>query len=328
MRKLGDGQTIAPVLLNDVHAGLNPTRVAELVTPRSVTQVIAAVQRAAVVGLPVSICGGRHAMGGQQFVADGLQIDLSRLDRLVDFRPDRRLATVQAGVRWPGLLAALHRRQPGSTGQLTFRQKQTGADRLSIGGALAANIHGRGLRFKPFVSDVESFRLVDAHGQVRRCSRTENADLFALTVGGYGLFGVIIEVTLRLVPRVRLRRLVEVTTLGEAEESFDRRLAEGFMYGDFQFAIDPAGADFLDRGVLSAYLPVDGRVAVTASPVELGPDQWQRLLALAHTDRKRVFEVYAAHYLATSGQVYWSDLHQLGTYVDGYHERWTPQRAR
>ena len=32
-------------------------------------------------------------------------------------------------------------------------QKQTGADRLTIGGALAANIHGRGLRLQPFVAD-------------------------------------------------------------------------------------------------------------------------------------------------------------------------------
>jgi hypothetical protein len=43
------------------------------------------------------------------------------------------------------------------------------------------------------------------------------------------------------------------------------------------------------------------------------------LLHLAHTDRARAFEVYAAHYRATHGQRYWSDTHQLSTYLDGYH---------
>lgn len=178
-------------VLNDVHSRLNETRVSRLVRPRSVEQVVAAVRHATAHGLPVSICGGRHAMGGQQFVQGGLQVDLSHLNRLVDFWPDRRLVTVQAGMLWPGLLAALRDRQAGDPPQLTFRQKQTGADRLSIGGAVAANVHGRGLRFGPFVEDIESFVLVDPWGELRRCSRAEQAELFRLVIGGYGLFGTV-----------------------------------------------------------------------------------------------------------------------------------------
>src|SRR5205823_14300907 len=46
---------------------------------------------------------------------------------------------------------------------------------------------------------------------------------------------------------------------------------------------------------------------------------WQRLLYLAHTDKARAFEQYTAHYLATSGQLYYSDAHQFADYSDGYH---------
>src|SRR2546422_5696952 len=53
--------------------------------------------------------------------------------------------------------------QQGAAQQWGIRQKQTGADRLSIGGALAANAHGRGLLFKPFVGDVESFVRSEEH---------------------------------------------------------------------------------------------------------------------------------------------------------------------
>src|SRR2546426_3974465 len=88
--------------------------------------------------------------------------------------------------------------QQGAAQQWGIRQKQTGADRLSIGGALAANAHGRGLLFKPFVGDVESFVLVDADGIPRTCSREENAELFRLAIGGDGPFGVV--TSLRLAP--------------------------------------------------------------------------------------------------------------------------------
>jgi hypothetical protein len=52
---------------------------------------------------------------------------------------------------------------------------------------------------------------------------------------------------------------------------------------------------------------------------ELSADDWRQLLYLAHTDRQRAFDLYAAHYLSTNGQIYWSDTHQLSVYLDDYH---------
>ena len=58
---------------------------------------------------------------------------------------------------------------------------------------------------------------------------------------------------------------------------------------------------------------------------ELSGEDWNRLLYLSHADKRRAFDEYARYYLATSGQVYWSDTHQLSVYVDNYHE-WLDQR--
>jgi len=44
-----------------------------------------------------------------------------------------------------------------------------------------------------------------------------------------------------------------------------------------------------------------------------------KLILLAHTDKKKAFDLYSQHYLATSGQIYYSDRHQLADYLDGYH---------
>jgi FAD/FMN-containing dehydrogenase len=58
-----------------------------------------------------------------------------------------------------------------------------------------------------------------------------------------------------------------------------------------------------------------------AEQKELQAGDWERLIYLAHTDRAKVFEVYAGYYLSTHGQLYWSDTHQLSVYLDNYHEK-------
>jgi FAD/FMN-containing dehydrogenase len=171
----------------------------------------------------------------------------------------------------------------------------------------------------PIVGDVEAFELVDARGARRVCSRTSEPELFRLVIGGYGLFGIVSSVTLRLVPRRKVERVVEIRTVDGLMDAFDDRIRDGFLYGDFQYAIDPRSDDFMRRGVFSCYRPVPDSTPIKAGQQELGDEDWGRLLQLAHADKTAAFRQYAAYYLSTSGQVYWSDLHQLSTYLDDYH---------
>src|SRR5204862_3292706 len=144
--------------------------------------------------------------------------------------------------------AELTTAQRGREKQWGFAQKQAGADRLTMGGCLSANVHGRGLTLPPFVGDVESFKLLDSGGDLRNCSRTENPELFRLAIGGYGLFGFVYSVTLRLVPRQKLERVVEVRDVAGLMSAFAERVRDGFTFGDFQYAIDDRSEDFLRRG--------------------------------------------------------------------------------
>ena len=109
-------------------------------------------------------------------------------------------------MQWTKLIQASLTMQAGATKQWGIVQKQAGADLLSIGGGLSADIHGRLLGLKPFVGDIETFKLVSADGQGVTCSRLQNSDLFKLAIGGYGLFGVVSSVTLRLMQRQKLQR--------------------------------------------------------------------------------------------------------------------------
>ncbi len=307
------------VLVNDVHSQLNPTRVDRIVSVDSLETVRSTLQRARREGKALSVAGGQHAMGAQQFATDSVLVDMRSMNRVLRLDSEKGIVEVEAGIQWPALIENLIALQEGRSAQWGIAQKQTGADRLTLGGALAANIHGRGLKMKPIISDVESFVLLDASGELRRCNRSENAELFRLGVGGYGLLGIVTSVRLRLVPRRKVERIVELLTAEELMPAFERRISDGFLYGDFQFAINERSEDFLRRGIFSCYRPVDPETPVPANQRELSEQDWGNLLYLAHADRERAFQSYTRHYLATSGQIYWSDTHQQSTYLDNYH---------
>ena len=79
-------------------------------------------------------------------------------------------------------------------------------------------------------------------------------------------------------------------------------------------------SDFLRKGVFSCYLPIEDNSPITDNQKALSENDWRNLLYLAHADKKRAFEVYSNYYLSTSGQLYWSDTHQMSTYIDNYHD--------
>jgi FAD/FMN-containing dehydrogenase len=312
----GDDQ---PIVVNDVHSRLSSTRVNRILRPNSVQALQSSVLLAKSADKQVAIMGGRHAMGGQQFGADTFLVDMTGLDRILDFDTERGLVEVEAGAFWPKFTSDYLALQQGAPRQWGYAQKQTGADDLSIGGTLAANGHGRGLTMQPFVSNVESFKLVNGEGNLLSCSREENAELFSLAIGGYGLFGIFYSVTLRLVPRQKIERIVQVREVDGLMDAFAERIRSGFVYGDFQFAIDPTSADFLNKGVFSCYCPVDPATPMEEDERSLSEESWRHLLDLAHYDKSQAFRSYADYYLSTNGRLYWSDTHQASIYPVDYH---------
>ena len=307
--------------VNDIHSQLNETTVDRVIAPNSIAEAQQEVAKIREAGRRLSIAAGRHAMGGQQFLSGGALLDTRHLNRIVGLDAERGIVTVEAGILWSDLVPALRDMQADADQRWSVVQKQTGADRLSIGGALAANGHGRGLRYRPIVQDVEAFEMIGPDGTVTRCDREQNSDLFSLAVGGYGLFGVIATVDLRLMPAHHVRRAVEVTDIDKLEARFNERIAGGFTYGDFQYRTDENSPGFLRDGVLSCYRPVtDGETRNSASPQHmLTESAWRQLLHWSHADKGRAFEEYAGFYRSTDGQIYDSDTFQMSQYIDHYH---------
>ena len=312
-------RTSRAIWVNDTHSGLNRTAVSRVLEPRTVENVARVVRRSRSEGRPLAVAGGRHAMGGQQFLSGGTMLDMRRLKRVRGFDDERGLLEVEAGIQWPDVIRAYLTRPGGMYSPWGIRQKQTGADRLTIGGAVAANIHGRGLTAPPFIGDLESLEIVTADGEVVICSREQRPELFRHVVGGYGLFGVVTAAKLRLTARQQVERVVELREIDGLIDRLRERIAAGALYGDFQFATDPANANFLRTGILSCYLPTGDVRPIPARQRRLSQSDWSRLIELAHRDKARAFDEFSDFYLATSGQRYWSDTHQLNLYLESYH---------
>lgn len=305
---------------NDVHSRLNPTRHARVLQPADAGGVVACLDAAQRQRRHIAIAGAQHAMGGQQFAQGEWLLDTCRMTGVLDFDAGRGLIRVAAGTRWPYLKQFLDKQSPDAAGsRWAIRQKQTGADDFSLGGALAANIHGRGLDRPPFVNDIERFTLVDPQGRIHDIDRHSDPERFALAIGGYGLFGVVSDLTLRLEPRRVLQRRVCLLRRAELAAAFSQARNDGARFGDFQFAIDPRSPDYLDLGVFACYLPLSRDTAPPAA-LHLETSDWQDLLHLAHTDKSEAFRRYSQFYLSSDGQHYGSDDHQFGVYLDGYHE--------
>ena len=316
----GNPQPSGGILLNDGHSGLNPTRVRSVRTPMTLEALQKIVVDAATQNSTVSISGGKHALGAQQFATDGVHIDTTSLTRVFDLDPNNGIVKVQAGIRWPELMDGIRDLQRDIENPWVIRQKQGGSDEICLGGTLSANAHGRGLGMKPIVDDVAFFELINSEGELVFCNRTHNSELFNVAIGGYGLFGVIYSVGLRLMRREKLRRVVKVVDICEVVPLLEQAQEDGSKYGDFQYDIDENSPTFMKQGICTYYSPAEDAKEDPPETEQLSKEKWLNFLYLACTDRRKGFDVYTKMYQSMDGALCWSDTSQMSTYHKGYRK--------
>jgi len=307
-------------LVNDIHTGWNPTWVDRVEQPTSVSEVQALIKSVKKHGRVISVSGSRHATGGQQFAERSMLVDTRRMKSVVGLDTKSGVLTVEGGIEWPELIQGYLKAQ-SAVPAWGIRQKQGGGDHMTIGGALSANAHGHCLGAPPIVSDVEWVEIATADNHVQKCSRTEGKELFSLAIGGYGLFGIITAVGLRLTPRRKVRRNVETLTLAEASTSVEGRAANKAAFGYFQYNTDETSLEFMRTGILTTYEMVSDETPISDGSTDIDEAPLASLLELAHKDRRSAYRHYATFELSKSGNVEWSDLHQLSSYPSGYHTK-------
>jgi len=200
---------LAAVTVNDV-TQLNPVSVDRVVSPKNLEELVTAVKSHAGA---ISIAGGRYSQGGQSAFEGSLNLDMTAMNQVLDFRPGQGEITVQAGITWKKIQRHIDSRD------LAVKIMQTYSN-FTVGGSLSVNVHGRYLGLGPIVSSVRALKLVLADGRVVSASPVENRELFYAAIGGYGGIGVIAEATLLLDANVSLERERVKMPLAQYSEYF------------------------------------------------------------------------------------------------------------
>jgi FAD-linked oxidoreductase len=160
--------------------------------PASTDAVQRAVRAAAARGLRVKAVGAGHSFSDIAAAPDIL-LDLSDLSGLIRVDRDRRRVTLRAGThlyRIPKLLA------PYGWAMTNLGD----IDRQTIAGAISTGTHGTGAGYGGLATQVVGAVLVTADGELLRVDDEENAELLPAVALGLGALGILVEVTLEVVP--------------------------------------------------------------------------------------------------------------------------------
>lgn len=124
---------------------------------------------------------------------------------------------------------------------------------VTIGGAIAADIHGKNHHHDgSFCDHVRSLKLLTPSGEIRELSAEKDPDVFAATAGGMGLTGVILEATIATMPVASNRVWVDTQRAGNLEEALAAMVSDDDSYRYSAAWIDcRARGSALGRSVLT-----------------------------------------------------------------------------
>ncbi len=192
--------------------------------PTSVDEVVAVVQRARELGLPVKAIGAGHSFTAIA-AAPGVQLDPAGLDSLLEVDAARQRVTIGAGTNLYQLPALL--------GPHGLAMENLGdIDRQTIAGATSTGTHGTGGAFRGLAAQLVAVTLVTAEGGILRVSGTENAELLPAVRLGLGALGILVDVTVQCVPAFALHALERPESLEVVLDGFQERV-EGADHFEF-----------------------------------------------------------------------------------------------
>jgi FAD-linked oxidoreductase len=213
-----------------------------IVRPRGDEEVAAAVRDATAKGLRVRAVGAGHSFTDIA-CTDGVMVDLSGMDRVLDHDPGSGRVRVQAGMTISALARALDERG-------LALENQGDIDVQGIAGAISTATHGTGIGYGNLSSRVEGVRLVDGRGELVELEAESDADGLRATRVGAGAVGVITELTVRCVPAFTIRRVADSAPLAETLARLDEHVEENdhfevfvFPYSDLALTLESRRTD-------------------------------------------------------------------------------------
>lgn len=204
-----------------------------VVIPETQDEVVAAVKSCHKFGVPFVARGSATSLsGGSLPIKDGIVIALNRLNRIVKLDPQQRIAVVEPGVINIDITKA------ATPHGLLFAPDPSSQPICTIGGNIAFNSGGAHcLKYGMTSNHVLGLKVVLPDGEVAQLGGESldniDADMTAMFVGSEGLFGIALEITVRLLPKPEMYRtvLAAYRSLEAAGDAVSSVIASGLLPG-------------------------------------------------------------------------------------------------
>lgn len=265
-----------------------------VVIPETSDEVIAAVRWCHEHSVPFVARGsGTSLSGGSLPVAEGIVIALNRLNKILELDPDQRIAVVQAGV------VNQHVSDAAAPHGLYYAPDPSSQSICTIGGNVAFNSGGvHCLKYGMTSNHVIGCRAVLATGEVvtmgGRSVESVGPDYTGLFVGSEGLFGVALEITLRLLPKPEMFHtvLVGYESLQAAGDAVTAVIDSGLLPGALEI-MDALSIEAAEAAVACGYPPGAAAVLIvelegTREKIEYEREQLDQILSKTQPFAQRV----------------------------------------
>ena len=229
------------------YAGLLPTKIARVEQATSREQLQEIVRSANRNGQKIAISGLQHSQGGHTYFEDAIVLDMRTFNKILEVDTAAKTVKVEAGATFDDIQKAI------APNKLALKVTQSQSI-FTVGGSLSINAHGRDIRNGSMVSNVEALTLLTPTGEIEELQAGN--EKLSYVLGGYGLFGVILDVTLSLTDDVYYEMETESIATTDYEAYLENVLADENIAMHYA-RLSVAPKTFLEAMYTINYLNVD-----------------------------------------------------------------------
>ncbi len=165
-----------------------PIQKAKIVYPENIEQILVEVKKSEL------IARGNGRAYGDSSINEKNTINMKYLNHMLSFDDNSGILVVETGILLNDIINTFLPRG-------WFPYVTPGSKFVTVGGLIAADVHGKNHHKEgSFRNFVEWFEIINSKGEIKKCSKNENKDLFEWTIGGMGLTGIIIRAAIKLRP--------------------------------------------------------------------------------------------------------------------------------
>lgn len=234
-------------VINDASC-LNKTMVHGIVSVRNVDDIKDALIFAQKNNLKVSIAGVKHSMGGHAFSKGALVLDMTQFNKMT-LDEKNKVLRVESGATWHDIQNLLHPKFAVKAMQST--------DIFTVGGSISVNAHGMDHRAGAVAGTIRSMRVMLPDGSIKVVNKNQNSDLFNLVIGGYGLFGIVLDADIEVVENVVYQSNRKVINYTEFPRIFDEQIKNDKSLGLFYAHLSTGPRSFMKEMIFYTYKTVD-----------------------------------------------------------------------